>query len=638
MLRFILFTLVSLNTFLCCAQDSVIWKKTYGNRHNDIMGKIIHTTDKGSLLYGMVKQDLTIQSNGFDWGIYKLDSCGNKQWEKLFISDMPGGGELYSVQQTLDKGFLLAGISVRNSLDFPVNYGSLDPWVFKLDSLGNQQWKKNMGSTRTDYWFCSYVLADSSYLLGGTYNHYKDFVNPLNSTEAGRLTRLDKNGNVIWDKIIDRNIISRVIDIKVSPENKIVITGFSENIFFPNLPDYFLAEGKLAQFSINGDMEWNITIGGPKEELIRSILIDRDNNIFLTGYTDNTTGEFAANHGSYEIFLFKFDKYGRKIWIKMIGGSRADMAFDMKFLNPGNIVITGFSTSRDGDFSTNNGNTDAFVLKVDTAGNILKNICFGGTGYERAYSIAVNEDESCVIGGYAGPTDLLNVNGISDLFIVKFKDIPVHNVDTVICKPMLWQNTLIIADTSILISTKDVCGNNSFLTRYRFFDSAVHVSTIADTSIDAGAAISLATQADAPISWTSDADLSCLYCASPVVKPNTTKTFIVNASNHFCSTSDTVTVYVKERPEGFYVPSAFTPNQDGVNDLFRVFGNAATYQIKIFNRWGQLVYTSNDIQHGWDGKYKGKPAYADVYSYLINYTLRNNPKPFLHKGTVSLLQ
>ena len=495
-----------------------------------------------------------------------------------------------------------------------------------------------MGSARTDYWFCSYVLADSSYLLGGMYNHYKDFVNPLNSTEAGRLTRLDKNGNVIWDKIIDRNIISRVIDIKVSPENKIVITGFSENIFFPNLPDYFLAEGKLAQFSINGDMEWNITIGGPKEELIRSILIDQDNNIFLTGFTDNTTGEFAANHGGYEIFLFKFDKYGRKIWMKMIGGSRADMAFDMKFLNPGNIVITGFSTSRDGDFSTNNGNTDAFVLKVDTAGNILKNICFGGTGYERAYSIAVNEDESCVIGGYTGPTDVLNVNGISDLFIVKFKNIPVYNVDTVICKPMLWQNTLIIADTSILISTKDVCGNNSFLTRYRFFDSAVHVSTIADTSIDAGAAISLATQADAPISWRSDADLSCLYCASPVVKPNTTKTFIVKASNHFCSTFDTVTVYVKERPGGFYVPSAFTPNQDGLNDLFRVFGNAATYQIKIFNRWGQVVYTSNDIQHGWDGKYKGKPAYADVYSYLINYTLRNNPKPFLHKGMVSLLQ
>ena len=129
-LRFIFFTLISCNTFLCCAQDSVIWKKAYGNRHNDIMGKITHTTDNGSLLYGMVKQDLTPQSNGFDWGIYKLDSCGNKQWEKLFISDMPGGGELYSVLQTLDKGFLLAGISVRNSLDFPVNYGSLDPWVF----------------------------------------------------------------------------------------------------------------------------------------------------------------------------------------------------------------------------------------------------------------------------------------------------------------------------------------------------------------------------------------------------------------------------------------------------------------------------------------------------------------------------
>lgn len=489
-----------------------------------------------------------------------------------------------------------------------------------------------MGSARADHWYASYVLADSSYLLGGIYNHYKDFVNPLNSTEAGRLTRLDKNGNVIWDKLIDRNIISRVIDIKVSPENKIVVTGHSENIFYANEPDYFRAEGKLAQFTMNGDMEWNITIGGPMEELMRSILIDKDNNIFLTGYTDNTTGEFAASHGGQDIVLFKFDKNGQKKWMKMFGGSRTDMAFDMKFLNPGKIVITGFSTSFDADFNSNNGNTDAFLLKVDTAGNILKNISYGGAGYERAYSIAVNEDESCVIAGYTV------VNGNSDLFLVKFKDIPVYNVDTVICKPTLWPNTLVSSDTTILVSTKDVCGNNLFHTRYHFYDSAVHITTIADTSIDAGTSLPLTTQANAPILWTYDADLSCLSCASPIVKPNTSKTFIVHARNPSCSMSDTVTIRLKERQAGFYIPSAFTPNQDGVNDVFRVFGDASSYQIKIFNRWGELVYTSNDIRQGWDGRYRGKLASADVYTYLINYTLRTNPKPALQKGTVLLLQ
>ena len=72
------------------------------------------------------------------------------------------------------------------------------------------------------------------------------------------------------------------------------------------------------------------------------------------------------------------------------------------------------------------------------------------------------------------------------------------------------------------------------------------------------------------------------------------------------------------------VPSAFSPNGDGENDHFTVFAaNLTTYEIRIFNRWGELVYTSNSLDElnnldkGWDGTYKGKTQDIGTYIYYI---------------------
>ena len=70
---------------------------------------------------------------------------------------------------------------------------------------------------------------------------------------------------------------------------------------------------------------------------------------------------------------------------------------------------------------------------------------------------------------------------------------------------------------------------------------------------------------------------------------------------------------------GFYIPNCFTPNGDGLNDRFDVldFGNCYTYHLMIFNRWGQMVFETDDLNKSWDGKYKGVLVSSDVYAYLL---------------------
>jgi gliding motility-associated-like protein len=91
-----------------------------------------------------------------------------------------------------------------------------------------------------------------------------------------------------------------------------------------------------------------------------------------------------------------------------------------------------------------------------------------------------------------------------------------------------------------------------------------------------------------------------------------------------CIATDTVLVEPCETSPVLYAPNAFTPNADGWNDRFTLVCSSADvlteYEINIYSRWGQLLYSSNDIGEGWDGMVNGSPCQPDVYTYLVHYS------------------
>ena len=86
------------------------------------------------------------------------------------------------------------------------------------------------------------------------------------------------------------------------------------------------------------------------------------------------------------------------------------------------------------------------------------------------------------------------------------------------------------------------------------------------------------------------------------------------------------------------VPSAFTPNGDGVNDLVKVRGfGIAKMDWKIFNRWGQLVFQTASVNEGWNGTYKGVLQPQEVYVYVLDVTFTDGTT-FRKKGDITLLR
>lgn len=106
-----------------------------------------------------------------------------------------------------------------------------------------------------------------------------------------------------------------------------------------------------------------------------------------------------------------------------------------------------------------------------------------------------------------------------------------------------------------------------------------------------------------------------------------------------CEGIDSVQVALKSCMEGFYIPSAFTPNNDGKNDLFKplIFGNIEQYQFVVYNRWGQIVFSSSEPGKGWDGSITGQRQDMQVFVWICNFQLRGGGL-VQKKGTVAILR
>ena len=141
--------------------------------------------------------------------------------------------------------------------------------------------------------------------------------------------------------------------------------------------------------------------------------------------------------------------------------------------------------------------------------------------------------------------------------------------------------------------------------------------------------------------WQPGYALSCADCPNPIVTAYERQDYIVTVSMQnnlaVCTATAKLHVAVLE-PEPVYVPNAFTPNGDGNNDMFFVYGqDIKTASVKVYNRWGELVFVSTNQFNGWDGTYKGVPAPMGVYTYVAEVTYLNN-KSTDRKGTVNLIR
>jgi gliding motility-associated-like protein len=142
-------------------------------------------------------------------------------------------------------------------------------------------------------------------------------------------------------------------------------------------------------------------------------------------------------------------------------------------------------------------------------------------------------------------------------------------------------------------------------------------------------------------SWTPGTTLNNPFSASPIATPTVTTTYILEGkSMDGCIGTDSVIVRVEKVNEGdYWMPAAFTPNNDGLNDCYGVkyWGIVEKIEFSIFNRWGERVFYTTDPNGCWDGRYKGVMQNSGVFVYMIRAQTACS-ESVIRKGTVTLIR
>jgi gliding motility-associated-like protein len=195
----------------------------------------------------------------------------------------------------------------------------------------------------------------------------------------------------------------------------------------------------------------------------------------------------------------------------------------------------------------------------------------------------------------------------------------------------------------------NVCKNDTgFVEVIVEADPRLYIGT--DVTAEAGTLITLNPTLQGNITqyqWQPTTGLSCATCPITQLAADKNITYTLKVTTqHGCTATDDVNIVVTCSKGAIYIPSAFTPNNDGVNDKFYVqgFGLSIVKSFRVFNRWGKLVFARtnfvpNSSSLGWDGVVDGKRVNeTTTFVYQIDVVCASDNKPFALKGTVILIR
>ncbi len=158
-----------------------------------------------------------------------------------------------------------------------------------------------------------------------------------------------------------------------------------------------------------------------------------------------------------------------------------------------------------------------------------------------------------------------------------------------------------------------------------------------DTSICPGSSIQLYASGGGTYSWFPSTNLSCTNCQNPIAIPEEDIIYCVTVNYNGCV--DSTCLKITTECENFFIPNAFTPDDNGLNEKFKPkVQGVHDYHFLIFDRWGENLFETNDIQQGWNGYYQSQMCESGVYIYKITFTDDIYNKHHQYIGKVTLLR
>jgi hypothetical protein len=348
------------------AIGDILWQKALGGTYLDQGRSIRQTPDGGYILVGTTSSndgDVSGNNGYRDYWVVKLNSSGNIQWQKTY-----GGANddvASSIRPTSDGGYIVAGyksMAPTNMVGDQREY-----WIIKLDSSGNIQWQNTYGGENWEEAYSIEQTTDGGYIVAGISNSLYNFVIGNHGYYDYWVIKLNAAGTLEWQKSLGGSFSDTAQSIKQTSDGGYVVVGYSlsndGNVTGNNGDrDYWVV--KLTSI---GNMQWQKSFGGSKDDIATGVESTADGGCIVTGYSNSAhkEGDPITGYPYPNYWVLKLNFLGNLEWEGSYGGVLIEQASSIQKTSDGGYILGGFSNSNNPTTITH----DYWVVKL--AGNQL---------------------------------------------------------------------------------------------------------------------------------------------------------------------------------------------------------------------------------------------------------------------------
>ncbi|MCU0348817.1 MAG: gliding motility-associated C-terminal domain-containing protein [Saprospiraceae bacterium] len=660
-------------------QGNIIWKRAYGGSQNDRAESIQPTSDGGYVVSGYSQSsdgDLSGNSGEFDYWVFKINANGNLIWQKSL------GGSLaefaFDAVETMDGGYLVAGSSISGDGDLTANFGVYDYWVAKLDAGGNLVWQKNYGGNGEERAYGIAVTPSGAVVVGTTNSISNDVPSNYGVYDCWAIKIAD-DGGLVWSRNYGGSFEDRALGVAAIANGGVLVTGFSASPNQDLNDNNGSKDGWLINLSPDGDIVWQKNLGGSFDDRLFYAQQLPDGSFACAGMSTSADQDLPGNFGEQDVWVIKLSP----------DSIRVDLGNDTILCAGQGIILDPDFT--DVDFLWSDGSTAPVLLASSPAEywvEIDKEGCKSRDTILVAFvsetPVDIGNDTILCVGdslvldpGIAGATVFWR-NGSTaptltveqpgaywvevskdgceyrDSIEIGFTEVPFALEDELkFCQgetktldltlpnaSYLWQDgstepTFTVTLPGLIWAkvTQGGCSRTDSVFAEIQDGPADPLPDLAYICEGQGVWFN-ADFEEATYKWQ---DGSTLHNFKAIA-PGEIKVVVTVGD---CVFEDRTELRSCERC--LYVPNVFSPNGDGINDEFRGFlGDCeiSNFRLAVFDRWGNLVFSTDQPELGWDGDFKGEKTQQASFVYNIEFDYINNGinEHQTRTGTIELMR
>ncbi|MCS6991922.1 MAG: T9SS type A sorting domain-containing protein [Chitinophagales bacterium] len=274
------------------------------------------------------------------------------------------------------------------------------------------EWQRCYGGTDDDIGYAISTTTDGGFIFAGCAGSINGDIPPkteevLHGGKCDYWTaHVNHKGDILFKRLLDgteSDVARKALEL---PDGNFLIAGSTAS----NDIDVDCNHGDFDVWIIKldaaGNVLWKKCYGGPGYEDFGSLVLTADGGFAFCAGTTSNSGQVSGNFGSSDFWVVKADSAGNIQWAKCFGGSGYEKAFSLTATSDGGLAICGFTSSQDGQVIGNHSSDfDGWVVRLDDKGKTKWTRCYGGTLFETLYSITELKDGSLMLTGYASSSD-----------------------------------------------------------------------------------------------------------------------------------------------------------------------------------------------------------------------------------------